>query len=122
MQSNKIPILEIEGILVASIQVEMHDASALQFKQDIGDRISATGARGLVLDLTAVEIVDSFMGRIVNEIGQMSRLMGAAVVISGLQPAVAITLVELGLALPGVQTALNLEQGMNKLRTVLKRG
>lgn len=118
----KIPILMIEGLLVASIQIEMHDQSALQFKQDIGQRIADTGAQGLVLDLTAVEIVDSFMGRVLGEIGQMSRLMGARVVITGLQPAVAITLVELGLELPGIQTALNLEQGMNKLRVALARG
>lgn len=118
---NRVPILMIDGILVASVQLELHDQSALQFKADVGDRIAQTGAPGLVVDLTAVEVVDSFMGRILNELAQMARLMGTRVVLTGLQPPVAITLVELGMELPGITTALNLEKGMKKLRDLMSK-
>lgn len=112
----RIPILQIEQFLVASIQVALHDASAVQFKDDLLVRIHETKARGLILDLTAMDVVDSFLGRLIGDVAEMAGLMGATVVITGLQPAVAITLVELGLELPGVATALNLEKGMAWLR------
>lgn len=112
----RIPILKIEDYLVASIQVALHDRSAVQFKDDILHRIYETKAKGLILDLTAVDVVDSFIGKLIGEIGDMAGLMGAKVVITGLQPAVAITLVELGLELEGIITALNLEKGIEALR------
>jgi len=112
----RIPILQIEQFLVASIQVALHDASAVQFKDDLLDRIHETKARGLILDLTVMDVVDSFLGKLIGDVTEMAGLMGTTVVITGLQPAVAITLVELGLDLPGVVTALNLEKGMARLR------
>ena len=112
----RIPILQIEQFLVASIQVALHDASAVQFKDDLLDRIHETKARGLILDLTDMDVVDSFLGKLIGDVTEMAGLMGTTVVITGLQPAVAITLVELGLDLPGVVTALNLEKGMARLR------
>jgi rsbT antagonist protein RsbS len=108
--------LKIEDVLIASIQVALHDASAVQFKDDLLQRIYETKARGLIVDLTAVDVVDSFIGRLISDIAAMAGLMGTRVVITGLQPAVAITLVELGLELPRVLTALNLEKGLAMLR------
>lgn len=112
----RIPILQIEDFLVASIQVALHDRSAVQFRDDLLQRIFETKAKGLIIDLTAVDIVDSFIGRLIGDVAEMSALMGTRVVVSGLQPAVAITLTELGLELPGVITALNLEKGISILR------
>jgi rsbT antagonist protein RsbS len=117
-ETPRIPILKIEDYLVASIQVALHDSSAVQFKDNLLHRIYDTKAKGLILDLTAVDVVDSFIGKLIGEIGEMAGLMGAKVVITGLQPAVAITLVELGLELGGVVTALNLEKGIEALRKV----
>ncbi len=122
IEASRIPVLKIEEFLVASIQVEMYDKSAVMFKESLLRRIYETKAKGLILDLTAVEVVDSFMGRIITEVGAMARLMGAKVVITGLQPAVAITLVELGLELEGVYTALNLEKGIATLRRIIAEG
>ena len=116
----KIPILKIGDFLIASVQIELQDASAVQFKDDILQAISDHHARGVVIDLTSVEVVDSFLGRIIGDIAAMARLMGARVVVTGLQPAVAITLVELGLELRGVVTALNLEKGLEKLRQLMQ--
>lgn len=116
MESLRIPILKIGDVLIASIQVALHDSSAVQFKEDLLNRIYETKARGLIVDLTAVEVVDSFIGRLISDIAAMAGLMGTRVVITGLQPAVAITLVELGLELPQVLTALNLEKGLAMLR------
>ncbi len=116
VESLRIPILKIGDVLIASIQVALHDASAVQFKDDLLQRIYDTKARGLIVDLTAVDVVDSFIGRLISDIASMSGLMGTRVVITGLQPAVAITLVELGLELPQVLTALNLEKGLVMLR------
>jgi rsbT antagonist protein RsbS len=116
LESLRIPILKIENVLFASIQVALHDASAVQFKDDLLQRIYETKARGLIVDLTAVDVVDSFIGRLISDIAAMAGLMGTRVVITGLQPAVAITLVELGLELPNVLTALNLEKGLAMLR------
>lgn len=122
IEASRIPILKIGDFLVASIQVEMYDKSAVLFKDNLLQRIYETKARGLILDLTAVEVVDSFMGRIITEVGQMAGLMGTRLVITGLQPAVAITLVELGLELHGVHTALNLEKGIAALNRLIAEG
>lgn len=119
-ETMRIPVLQIEQFLVASIQVALHDASAVQFKDDLLARIHETKARGLILDLTAMDVVDSFLGKLIGDVAEMAGLMGTTVVITGLQPAVAITLVELGLELPGVVTALNLEKGMGYLRRQLR--
>ena len=116
MESLRIPILKIGDVLIASIQTTLHDSSAVQFKDDLLQRIFETRARGLIVDLTAVEVVDSFIGRLISDIASMAGLMGTRVVITGLQPAVAITLVELGLELPHVFTALNLEKGLAALQ------
>lgn len=118
----RIPILQIEQFLVASIQVALHDSSAVQFKDDLLTEIHRTRARGLILDMTALDVVDSFLGKLIGDVAEMAGLMGATVVITGLQPAVAITLVELGLNLEGVVTALNLEKGMACLRRRLAEG
>lgn len=112
MDSLRIPILKIGDILIASIQVALHDASAVQFKDDLLQKIHDTRARGVIIDLTALDVVDSFIGRLIADIAAMAKLMGTRVVLTGLQPAVAITLVELGLELTGVLTALNLEKGL----------
>jgi rsbT antagonist protein RsbS len=112
----KIPILKIGEVLIASIQTELTDRSAVQFKEDLLAAIARHSARGVIIDLTAVGLVDSFLGRILSDLAQMARLMGAQVVITGLQPEVAITLLELGLDLPGVRTALNLERGLALLQ------
>jgi rsbT antagonist protein RsbS len=116
LDSLRIPILKIGDILIASIQVALHDASAVQFKDDLLQRIYDTRARGVIIDLTALDVVDSFIGRLIADIAAMSGLMGTRVVLTGLQPAVAITLVELGLELPSVLTALNLEKGLAMLQ------
>jgi rsbT antagonist protein RsbS len=115
----RIPILQIEDFLVASIQVSLHDRSAVQFRDDLLQRIYDTKAKGLIIDLTAVDIVDSFIGRLIGDVAEMAALMGTRVVVSGLQPAVAITLTELGLDLPGVITSLNLEKGIAILRRLV---
>lgn len=112
MDNLRIPILKIGDILIASIQVALHDASAVQFKDDLLQKIHDTRARGVIIDLTALDVVDSFIGRLIADIAAMAGLMGTSVVLTGLQPAVAITLVELGLELPRVLTALNLEKGL----------
>ncbi|MBO9349064.1 STAS domain-containing protein [Chloroflexus sp. MS-G] len=112
MDNLRIPILKIGDILIASIQVALHDASAVQFKDDLLQKIHDTRAKGVIIDLTALDVVDSFIGRLIADIAAMAGLMGARVVLTGLQPAVAITLVELGLELPRVLTALNLEKGL----------
>jgi len=112
----RIPILKIGNILIASIQVALHDASAVQFKDDLLQKVHDTKARGVIIDLTAIDVVDSFIGRMIADIASMSGLMGTRVVLTGLQPAVAITLVELGLELPRVLTALNLEKGLDVMR------
>lgn len=112
----RVPILEIEGILLVSIQIDLHDQSVLALQEDLAERISASGAHGVVIDISAVEIVDSFIGRMFATIASLSRLFDADTVVVGMRPAVAITLVELGLTLGGVRTALNLERGMRILR------
>ncbi len=112
MNGIRIPILKIGDVLIASIQTALHDTTAIQFKDDLLEKIHETKARGVIIDLTAVDIVDSFIGRMIADIAAMSGLMGTQVILTGLQPAVAITLVELGMELPSVLTALNLEKGL----------
>jgi rsbT antagonist protein RsbS len=111
----RVPILKIGSNLLVSIQVDLQDQSVQQLQEDIAERIAATGAKGVIIDITAVEIVDSFIGRMLSMIGSMSRLFDARTVLVGMRPAVAITLVELGLTLDGVQTALNTEKGLRLL-------
>jgi rsbT antagonist protein RsbS len=111
----RVPILKIGSTLLVSIQVDLQDQSVQQLQEDVAERIAATGAKGVIIDITAVEIVDSFIGRMLSMIGSMSRLFDAQTVLVGMRPAVAITLVELGLTLGGVQTALNTEKGLRLL-------
>ncbi len=108
----RIPILRMGRILLVTIQVDMHDRLALTLQDDLTARIAETGARGVLLDISALEIVDSFIGRMISNISSMARVLDAQTVVVGMQPAVAITLVELGLSLPMVKTALNIEKGM----------
>jgi rsbT antagonist protein RsbS len=108
----RIPILKMGELLLVSIQVDMHDRLAIQLQDDLTSRIAATSARGVLIDISALEMVDSFMGRMIANIAAMSRVLDAETVVVGMRPAVAITLVELGMSLPGVRTALNVERGM----------
>src|SRR5262245_57161490 len=111
----RIPILKMGGFLLVSIQVDMHDQLAMQLQDDLTTRIADTRAHGVLIDISALEMVDSFIGRMIGNIAAMSRVLDAQTVVVGMRPAVAITLVELGLALPGVRTALNVERGMELL-------
>jgi rsbT antagonist protein RsbS len=111
----RIPILKMGGLLLVSIQVDMHDRLALQLQDDLMSRISETGAHGVLIDISALEMVDSFIGRMLGNIAAMSRVLDAETVVVGMRPAVAITLVELGMSLPGVRTALDVERGMTLL-------
>ena len=115
----RIPILKMGAFLLVSIQVEMHDRLALALQDDLTERIVRDQARGVLIDISALEIVDSFIGRVLANIASMSKILDAVTVVVGMQPAVAITLVELGLSLPGVRTALNVERGMELLRASL---
>lgn len=112
----KIPILKMGDFLLVTIQVDMHDRLAMALQDDLTATISQTGARGVLIDISTLEIVDSFIGRMLSNIAAMSRVLDAETVVVGMQPAVAITLVELGLSLPGVRTALNVDAGMELLR------
>ncbi len=111
----RIPILKIGEFLVVTIQVDMHDRMALTFQDDLSNMIVKTGVRGVLIDISALEMVDSFIGRVFGTIAQMAKLLDAQVVVVGMRPAVAITLVELGVGLVGVHTALNAEAGMELL-------
>jgi rsbT antagonist protein RsbS len=119
----RVPILKIGGVLLVSIQIDLQDQSVLALQEDLAEKISSTGAHGVVIDISAVEIVDSFIGRMFATIASISRLFDADTVVVGMRPAVAITLVELGLTLGGVRTALDLERGMKILATIgIERG
>jgi rsbT antagonist protein RsbS len=113
----RIPILKMGPFLLVTIQVDLYDRLALTLENDLINMVSKTEAKGVLIDISAVSIVDSFMGRILGNIASMSKIMDATTVVVGMQPAVAITLVELGLTLAGVHTALDVEQGMELLRT-----
>lgn len=113
---DRIPILKMGSYLLVTIQVDMHDRLALNLQEDLTQRIADTRASGVLIDISSLEMVDSFIGRMLGNIAGMSRVLGAATVVVGMQPSVAITLVELGLSLTGVRTALNVERGMELLR------
>lgn len=115
----RIPILRMGEFLLVTIQVDMHDRLAMALQDDLTNRISQTGAKGVLIDISSLEIVDSFIGRMLGNIASMSRVLDAQTVVVGMQPAVAITLVELGMSLDGVRTALNVDAGMELLRNSL---
>ena len=116
---DKIPILRMGQFLLVTIQVDMHDRLAMTLQDDLTTRISETGARGVLIDISSLEIVDSFIGRMLGNIAAMSRVLDAETVVVGMRPAVAITLVELGMSLAGVKTALNVDAGMELLQLSL---
>ena len=116
----RIPILKIGDHLLVSIQVDMHDRLALALQDDLTERIVKHHARGVLIDISALELVDSFIGRMLGNIAAMSRILDAQTVVVGMRPAVAITLVELGISLPGVKTALNVEKGIELLRGAIQ--
>lgn len=117
----RIPILKMGEFLLVTIQVDMHDRLALTLQDDLTNTIVKARARGVLIDISSLEIVDSFIGRMLSNIAAMAHLLDAETVVVGMQPAVAITLVELGLALPNIRTALNVEMGMALLRQALAR-
>jgi len=114
----RIPILRMGQTLLVTIQIDMQDQTAMALQEDLAAKIAETGANGVMIDISALEIVDSFVGRMLSSISGIARILSAVTVVVGMQPAVAITLVELGLSLPGVRTALNVERGMQLLDTV----
>jgi rsbT antagonist protein RsbS len=116
----RIPILKMGETLLVTIQVDMHDKIAAALEEDLTAKIAQTGAKGVLIDISSLEIVDSFIGRILDNIAAVSRILDAETVVCGMRPAVAITLVELGLSLSGVKTALNVERGMELIRSRLK--
>lgn len=116
---DKIPILRMGAFLLVTIQVDLYDRLALNLEADLVQMVNKTSAKGVLIDISAVSIVDSFMGRIIGNIASMSKILDAETVVVGMQPAVAITLIELGLPLKGVHTALDMEKGMNLLRSMI---
>ena len=118
----RIPILKMGEFLLVTIQVDMHDRLATTLQDDLTERIVKARAHGVLIDISSLEVVDSFIGRMLGNIAAMSRVLDAQTVVVGMRPAVAITLVELGLSLPGVRTALNVERGMDLLRGALGNG
>ena len=117
---DRIPILQMGNLLLVTIQVDMHDRLAMTLQDDLTAKISQTQAKGVLIDISSLEMVDSFIGRMLANIAAMSRVLDAQTVVVGMQPAVAITLVELGMSLPGVRMALNVEKGMALLRASLR--
>jgi rsbT antagonist protein RsbS len=118
----RIPVLRMGDLLLVTIQVDMHDQLALQLQDDLTSAIDKNGSKGVLIDISALEMVDSFIGRMLSDISSMGRVLDCTTVVVGMQPAVAITLVELGLSLPGVATALSVERGMELLRRDIKHG
>lgn len=118
----RIPILQMGKTLLVTIQIDMHDQTALQLQDDLAGKIEQAGATGVLIDVSALEMVDSFIGRMLVSISGIARVLDAVTVVTGIRPAVAITLVELGLSLGGVRTALNVERGMAILRDVAGGG
>jgi len=116
---NRIPILKMGEYLLVTVQVDMHDRLAMTLQEDLAERIVKARARAVLIDISALEVVDSFIGRMLGTIAAIARVLDAETVVVGMRPAVAITLVELGLALPGVRTALDVEKGMEILRRSL---
>jgi rsbT antagonist protein RsbS len=116
----RIPILKMGDVLLVSIQVDMHDRLAMTLQDDLTARIVSTRARGVLIDISGLEMVDSFIGRMLGETAAMSRVLDAETVVVGMRPAVAITLVELGLTLQGVRTALSVERGLETLRSLIE--
>lgn len=112
---DRIPVLKIGDVLLVSVQVDLQDELVLGLQEDLADRISATGARGVIIDISGLEVVDSFVGRMISTMASVSRVLDARTVVVGIRPAVAITLVEMGLTLEGVDTALDLERGLRLL-------
>ena len=115
----QIPILQLDKFLLVTIQVELHDELAMRLQDDLTNKLARTGARGVLIDISALEIVDSFIGRALAQIASISRVMDATTVLVGMRPAVAITLVELGMSLAGIKTSLNIDKGMRLLRDSL---
>jgi len=115
----KIPILKLRNVLLTSIQVDLTDEQAVAFQSDILRTLNTTDARGLVIDITAMEVVDSFLARVLNDTARMARALGAEVVLCGMQPEVAVALVEMGREMKGVHTALNLDQAYDKLQQLM---
>ena len=113
---DRIPILKMGDCLLVTIQIDMHDQIAVALEEDLTNKIVAVNAKGVLIDISALEVVDSFIGRMLDNIAGVSRVLDAETVVVGMRPAVAITLVELGLSLPGVKTALNVERGMALIR------
>jgi rsbT antagonist protein RsbS len=113
---DRVPVLTLGDVLLVSIQVDLEDQLALRLQEDLAEQIVATGAHGVIIDITALDIVDSFVGRMLATIASVSSVLDAETVVVGMRPAVAITLVELGLALRGIRTALNVELGLSMLR------
>ena len=116
---DRIPILRIGKLLLVSIQIDMHDEVALRLQDDLTSAITRTNAKGVLIDISAVEMVDSFIARVIANLSSMSRILDATTVVVGMQPAVAITLVELGVSMEGVKTALNVERGMEMLQKLI---
>ena len=116
----RVPIVRVGDTLIATVLEDLHDRDAMQLQEDIGSALERTGARGVLLDISIVELIDSFLGRLLNDVAAATRLLGAQAVIVGMQPQVAMTLVELGLELKGVRTALTPDKGMALLRRLIE--
>jgi len=116
----QVPILRLKDVLLTSIQVDLTDQEALQFQSDMLNMVAKTDAKGIVIDITAMEIVDSYMARVLNETATMVKVLGAEAVVCGMQPAVALTLIEMGRELVGVESTLNLDQAMDKIQELIE--